>query len=142
MEERTNGSNWSAATWVAIVLVIGIVAGGLLALFVPVPVGLSPPGTPPPPLWLVRAGVLLSTLSLVLLLALLFVYARTYRDTQAPYTLGLVVFLAVLLVESAVNSPLVFGAFGLGPGILGRFLAVGGLLMSAALSIFLYLSLQ
>jgi hypothetical protein len=70
------------------------------------------------------------------------VYARNYWATRAAYTLGLTVFLAVLFVESAVNSPLLMGAFGLAPGFLGRFLTIGGLLMSIALSIFLYLSLQ
>jgi hypothetical protein len=86
--------------------------------------------------------VVLSTVSIAFLLALLVVYGRTYRTTGAPYVLGLFVFLLVLLLETVLNSPLLFTAFGVAPGGVSRFLAFGQLLMSVALGIFLYLSLQ
>lgn len=138
----TMARSWDPAVWVGVVLAVALLAGGILAWLVPVPKGGGPPGPPLPPDWSIRAGVLLSTVSLVLLLALLSVYARNYRATRAPYTLGLAVFLGVLFVESAVSSPLVFSAFGLNPGSLGRFLDAGSLLLDAALALFLYLSLQ
>jgi len=144
MNEGAKGHPWSAGVWVLIVLLVGLLLGAGLAFAVHVPPNSGPPGPPgssPPPIAVTQTVVVLSTLSLVLLAALILVYGRIYRDTRAPYTLGLLAFLAVLLLQTAVNSPLVFTAFGLGPGSLGRFLALGDLLMSAALTLFLYLSL-
>ena len=133
---------WDPALWVGIVLAVGLAAGAVLGWLLPVPHGAGPPSPPPPPAWSTRLGVTISTLDLVLLLSLLVVYVRSYLRTRAPYTLGLAVFLGVLFVESAVSSPLLFSAFGLSPGPLGRFLDAGGILLSAALGLFLYLSLQ
>lgn len=141
-EEETNGRDWSAATWVVVVLALGLTVGALLARTVRVPAGPTPTGMPAPPLWWSQLGVILSSTTLALLLALLVVYVRAYLATRAAHTLGLALFLAVLFVESTVNSPLLFTAFGQGPGALGRFLDVGGFLMTVALTIFLYLSLQ
>lgn len=144
MEAESKGKSWNAAVWVLVVLGIGLAAGAVLAVTLHVPPNTGPghPGPPPPPANVTQTTVLLSTLSMVLVLALLVVYARSYRTTRAPYILGLLVFLAALFGETLLNSPLLFTAFGLGPGNLGRFLALSYLLMSAGLSIFLYLSLQ
>jgi hypothetical protein len=145
MEEKGSGRTWSAANWVLIVVVIGLALGTALALTVHVPQAsppAGPPGAPPPPTAVTQANVLLSTLCLVLLASLLAVYVRSYLATRAPYVLGLVIFLVALFFETALNSPLLFTAFGLGPGSLGRFLALSDLVLSGALSIFLYLSLQ
>ncbi len=144
MEAESKGKSWNAAVWVLVVLGIGLAAGAVLAFTLHVPPNTGPghPGPPPPPANVTQTTVLLSTLSMVLVLALLVVYARSYRTTRAPYILGLLVFLAALFGETLLNSPLLFTAFGLGPGNLGRFLALSYLLMSAGLSIFLYLSLQ
>jgi hypothetical protein len=142
----------NAAIWVLIVLVVGVAAGIGLALTVhvpsapsprPVPPGAPAPLTPPAPSTAVtQEYVVLSTVCLALLIALLVVYARTYRATRAPYVLGLVFFLLALAIATVLDSPLLYTAFGLGPGNLGPFLALGELLLAAALSVFLYLSLQ
>jgi hypothetical protein len=145
MSEPTGRHSWSAAVWVLIVLVVGLVVGAGLAISVHVPQNPGPPGPPgpaPPPVAVTQTSVLLSTVCLTLLAALVLVYGRNYLATRAPYVLGLLIFLTVLFVTTAVNSPLLFTAFGIGPGNLGRFLVVSELLLSAALSIFLYLSLQ
>jgi hypothetical protein len=145
MSEQAKARPWNAAVWVLVVLAIGLVIGVGLALTVHVPQNPGPPGPPgpaPPPIAVTQTSVVLSTVCLVLLGALVVVYGRIFRATRAPYVLGLLVFLVVLLFTTAVNSPLLFTAFGIGPGNLGRFLALGELLLGAALSIFLYLSLQ
>jgi hypothetical protein len=125
---------------------VGFLVGLALSAVVTVPQGPPPsgPGAPPPPApESSKVMLVLSTVSIALLLALLVVYGRTYRTTRAPYVLGLFVFLFVLLLESVLNSPILFSAFGVGPGNgLGRLLAFGQALMCAALALFLYLSLQ
>jgi hypothetical protein len=145
MEATSKGSSWNAAVWVLIIVGVGLALGAVLAWTVHVPPNPAlgaPMGPPPPPVAVTQANVLFSTVALVLLAALLGVYARIYRTTRAPYVLGLLVFLGALVCETALNSPLLFTAFGLGPGNLGRFLALSDLLFSAGLAIFLYLSLQ
>jgi|HubBroStandDraft_4_1064222.scaffolds.fasta_scaffold858250_2 hypothetical protein len=149
MDEPRDAVGSRAALWVLAVIVIGLVVGLALALLVPVPAGPGAPprqpGSPPPPPGaqpFAQAMVVLSSVSIAELLALLVVYGRTYRTTQAPYMLGLFVFLLALLMETLLTSPFLLIAFGTGPGSLGRFLALGQLLMAVALGIFLYLSVQ
>jgi len=145
MSEETGAPSWNAAVWVLMVLAIGLLLGVGLALTVHVPQNGAPPGPPgssPPPVAVTQTSVLLSTVCLVLLTALIVVYGRNYWATRAPYVLGLTVFLVVLFFTTLVNSPLLFTAFGIGPGNLGRFLALSEFLLAAALSLFLYLSLQ
>src|SRR5580658_8501911 len=144
MTPASKGPPWSAGIWVLAVVAVGLALGAVLALSVHVPPG-PPPGSPrappPAPQALTQAAVLLSTLCLVLLSGLVAVYIRSFRATKAPYVLGLVIFLSALLLETALSSPLLFTAFGTGPGSLSRFLVPSELLESAALAIFLYLSL-
>ncbi len=147
MSESASREKSAAGRWVLIVLLVGLVVGLALSETISVPQAPRPggPGSPPPPPQqhqFSQVMLLLSTVSLALLAALLVVYGRIYRSTRAPYVLGLFVFLLALLFESLLSSPLLFTAFGVGPGGVSGFLAVGQLLMSAALAIFLYLSLQ
>jgi hypothetical protein len=130
-----------AIAWVVLVLGIGVAAGLLF-----VALGLTPSAPPPTggPAPMVRpAGPLFfSGLDLVLLLALVVVYLRTYLETKARFALGLTVFLVVLFFQALVSSPALFGAFGYGPGDLGFFFLLGGILEAVALSVFLFLSLE
>jgi hypothetical protein len=145
MYEPKENAAWSAAVWVLIIVAVGLGVGLVAAFTIPIPPAPPPPGPhggPPPSTAVTQLTVVLSTLCLTLLAGLLVVYGRTYRETRAPYILGLVVFLVALFFETAVNSPLLFSAFGFGPGGLGRFLALSDLGLAAALAIFLYLSLQ
>lgn len=155
--ERTPPS-MNAAVIVLLVVVIGLVGGFVLALAVPSvvpPVAVCP--TPPPPpapvpvcpsnpqssgSGYVQVSVVLSSLAVALLVSLLIVYLRTYRETKAPYIIGLVLFLLALLVQTVLTSPFVYTELGLPPGKLAPFLTIGALFMDAALAIFLYLSLQ
>ncbi len=145
MQGKEKGSSGRAAIWVLGVIAIGLGAGAALALTVHVPPntpGGGPPPPPPPPTVVTQLTVLLSTLSVVLVVALVVVYGRIYGATRAPYVLGLLAFLSAVLLGLVLNSPLLFTVFHLGPGNLGRFLALSDLLMSFGLAVFLYLSLQ
>ena len=137
----------NVGAWISVpaVLGLGVVLGVVELLLWPVhggPAGPPPHGGGLTPPALVEAYTLLSAIDLALLVALITVYLRTYRDTRAPFTLGLVAFLLVLLFETVASSPFLFAAFGYGPGGIGPFLAIGAGLEVVALTLFLVLSLE
>jgi hypothetical protein len=125
-------------------LAVGLVVGLVLALVVPVPSPPPPhPGAAVPPVGpLIRVALVLAGIDLVVLLGLVFVYVRTYLETRARFALGLVVFLAALTVQTVVGSPIVFGAFGYGPGSLAPFIVSSYVFETVAVTIFLFLSLE
>lgn len=129
----------SPAAWTLIVLAIGLALGVLLAL-IPRP-GRSGPG---PRMFETfdDIDVVLSTVAVALLVALLFVYSKTFADTGARFALGLLLVLAALLFQTLLTSPILFGIFGHALGGIGPFVLVADAFKAAAFSIFLYLSLQ
>lgn len=153
-ERRADGR--SSAVWVVLVLVLGALVGLLLGVVAPqvAPPGhgpCSPPATCPPSpppgsaasvLGYPRLAVVLACVAIATLLALLFVYARTYRDTRSPQILGLVLFLIALLFETALSSPFLFTRFGGAPSGADPYLLAGQAFEVVALAIFLYLSVQ
>lgn len=156
-ETKRTPTSMNAVVTVLLIVVIGAVAGVVLATAAPAvvpPLSCPPPPSPNAPVvpcpaspqntgsGYVQAEVVLSTLAMLLLVALLVVYVRTYRDTRAPFMIGLVLFLLALLVETVLTSPFIYTGLGFPPGKLAPFLTIGQLFMDAALAIFLYLSLQ
>ncbi len=126
------------AVWTLVVLVIGLAVGVVLAVL---RAGRYPPR--PPDMELVELiDVVLSAIGVVLLVALLYVYAKTYSETKARFALGLIVVLTALLFQAALSSPLLFRAFGHGLGGLGPFVLGADAFKTAAFTAFLYLSLQ
>ncbi len=146
MPEPEKQSGGTAKVWVPIVLIVGILAGVILAaLPLPTTTGTSPGRGPGWHLALSTPsdyGVILSTVGIVLLVALLVVYSRIYADTKANFALGLVIVLLALLLQSVLTSPLVFTAFGQTSDGLGTFLAFADLFKIVAFTVFLYLSLE
>jgi len=94
----------------------------------------------PNPLLQLHVG--LTTVVLVLLIALSAVYLKVFMDTRAPFTLGLLVIMLVLLLHTLVSYPLVEGMAGPVPVGPGDFLLFADLLEVAGFAIFLYLSLE
>lgn len=137
-------TEWGRLGWVFAVIACGAAVGGLLWLLHPV----SAASGPPPPGGLAgsanlgRVAGIFSLVDLALLVALIVVYVRTYRDTKARFALGLVLFLLALTVQSATSSLPVIHALGFGFGALGGFFLVSATFESLALAIFLYLSLE
>jgi len=141
-EKKAKGTG---RVWVPIVLIIGILLGMILTT------AQTQVETP----WRGKGrdlgfqletpddvDVILSTVSIVLLCSLLFVYIKIYRETKANFTFGLIVVLLALLVQSIVTSPLVYGALGQESGGLGTFILLADLFKIIAFSVFLYLSLE
>lgn len=91
---------------------------------------------------LLQFHTFITTVDIVLLIALLGVYVQVYSDTRARFSLGLVGVLAALLLDTILSYPLVegtIGPIGLEPGGL---LPFADLLEVAAYILFLYLSLE
>lgn len=149
----------NAEALVLLVLLIGIVVGFALSFnsaLVPPSNPACPPAPPPPApappcptaptpstgFGYAQLEVVFSVLAVALVIALLGVYLRTYRETRAPYIVGLLLFLVALLIEIVLTSPFVFVALDVAPGKLAPYQTFGQFFMDAALAIFLYLSLQ
>ncbi|GAA0313099.1 hypothetical protein [Halarchaeum salinum] len=64
---------------------------------------------------LVRLKLFFATLAVVLLAALVVVYARLYRDVPTGFTRGLLLFTVALLLYAATANPLVPLLLGFGP---------------------------
>jgi hypothetical protein len=59
--------------------------------------------------------VILSTLNIILVLPLLYLYIRTYQELRNPFTLGLILVMVSLFFFTITSNPLVFMFFDI-PG--------------------------
>ena len=87
-------------------------------------------------------GTVVSTVNLTLSIFLLFIYIGIYQKTRSEFTIGLVIFSAVFLLNALASNPLVIKAFGFWPAGLGPFAMLSDLFTLAALAVLLYLSVK
>jgi len=87
-------------------------------------------------------GTVVSTVNLTLSIFLLFIYIGIYQKTRSEFTIGLVIFSAVFLLNALASNPLVIRAFGFWPAGLGPFAMLSDLFTLAALAVLLYLSVK
>jgi hypothetical protein len=85
---------------------------------------------------------IVSTINATLSIFLLIIYVGIYQKTRSEFTLGLIIFSAVLLLHALVSIPLVFRAFGFYQVGLGPFAMLPDLFSLAALAVLLYLSVR
>jgi hypothetical protein len=88
------------------------------------------------------AKTVVSTINVTLSIFLLLTYVGIYRKTRSEFTIGLVIFSAVFLLNALASNPVVtwlfgFRAFGLGP-----FALMPELFTLGALAVLLYLSIK
>ncbi len=88
------------------------------------------------------AKTVVSTVDVALLVVLLFTYASIYRKTRSEFTIGLMIFSAVLLLNALSSNPLVIWAFGFRPAGLGPFALLPDLFTLVALLVLIYLSIK
>jgi len=84
----------------------------------------------------------LSTVNIVLLIILLINYVNIYRKTHSDFTIGLIIFSVVFLMDALTSSPIVMWAFGFRAFGLGPFAMLPDFFKCAALAILLYLSVK
>jgi len=128
---------WSPKVWTLIVLTIGFVLGVLLAIM--------PRRTYRLELFrnLTDVDVVVSTMGLALLVALLYVYAKTYSETRARFALGLFIVLGAFLFQAVLTSPVFSAAFDHIPlGGLVPYVLAADAFETFAFGAFFYLSVQ
>ncbi len=92
-----------------------------------------------PPYYPVNSA--LSMASIFLLSALLITYIRDYREINARFTFGLIIFLIALLFQAIFTLPILHALFGFSSASLGPFSVLINLFEVIAMSVFLYLSI-
>jgi uncharacterized membrane protein len=84
----------------------------------------------------------LSTINVALLIILLITYVGIYRKTQSQFTIGLIVFSAIFLLNVLASNPVVRSLFGFRGFGLGPFAMLPDLFTCIALILLLYLTLK
>ena len=142
MEPRQQKTKRPAWLVVPMVLAVGILLGVALSYLVPVPFGFGP--FPPFAQFrnLIIVHMVLSTVIIALQVALVIVYLRVYAETGARFSLGILIVMSALLLQSLFQYPLVLGFVGRYALEFGPYLSTADLFTIAAYTIFLYLSLD
>lgn len=83
-----------------------------------------------------------STVNVTLSIILLAIYVGLYRKTRSEFTVGLIIFSAVILLDALVSDPLVVWVFGFRGFGLGPFAMLPDLFTLAALIVLLFLSVE
>jgi hypothetical protein len=88
------------------------------------------------------AKTVVSTVNVTLSIFLLVSYIDIYRKTRSEFTIGLMIFSAVFLLNALASDPLVIWVFGFRPFGLGPFALLPDLFAFGALITLLYLSVK
>jgi len=148
-----DGVNRNLRIWLILVtlVVVAVLAALWATTYSPLPPLWEPRRRPSPlpgniELWDIElyytAKTVISTINVTLLISLLIAYIGIYRRTQSQFTVGLVVFSLILLLNVLASNPLMqwifgFRAFGLGP-----FAMLPDLFTCIALAVLLYLTVK
>jgi len=88
------------------------------------------------------AKTVVSTINVTLSTFLLLIYFSIYTRTRSDFTIGLIIFSMVFLLNALASNPLVIWAFGFRPFGLGPFALLPDLFALGALAVLLYLSFK
>ncbi len=86
------------------------------------------------------AQMVVSTINVALSIVLLTIYVTIYSKTRSEFTIGLIVFAVVFLLNAVASNPIVIRLFGFSPFGLGPFALLPDLFALVALLVLLYLS--
>jgi hypothetical protein len=127
--------------WLPVILLLGLMLGLAASYLPPNPISYWR-FLPPDFQEVFVLHTVLSTMSIVLLVALIVIYLNVYAQTGARFALGITVVLFALLVQSLFQYPLILSQQGPFPEEQGFFLSYADFFTIAAYTIFLYLSLE
>lgn len=88
------------------------------------------------------AKTVVSTINVTLSIFLLLTYISIYLKTHSEFTIGLIIFSAVFLLNALASNPIVIWAFGYRPLGLGPFALLPDLFTFVALTVLLYLGIR
>jgi hypothetical protein len=88
------------------------------------------------------ANTIVSTINIALLAILALTYINIYVKTRSQFTVGLIIFALVFLVQNVTSSPFITSPFGFRAYGLGPFEFLPGLFELVALTVLLYLSVR
>jgi hypothetical protein len=88
------------------------------------------------------AQTVVSTVNVTLLIFLLVTYIDIYRRTRSQFTIGLIIFSLVFLLNALTANPIVIWVFGFRAFGLGPFALLPDLFEFVALTVLLYLSIK
>ncbi len=88
------------------------------------------------------AKTVVSTINVTLSVFLLLTYVNIYRKTRSEFTIGLIIFSGVFLLNALASNPLVIWIFGFRPFGLGPFALLPDIFTLGALTMLLYLSVK
>ena len=88
------------------------------------------------------ANTVVSTVNVTLSVFLLITYIGIYRKTRSDFTIGLIIFSLVILLNALASNPFVMLAFGYRQFGLGPFALLPDLFTFVSLVVLLYLSLK
>ena len=96
---------------------------------------------PPPNMWLSNLQAMITLGNVMLLLCLLFIYAKSYNQIKSKFALGLIAFIVLLIVQAFTSIPFVHYMWGFRRmHALGLFVILPDVFEFVALLILLYIS--
>jgi len=96
-----------------------------------------------PNMLIVNIKALITFGNLILLLCLLFIYAKNYGQIKSQFAMGLIAFIVLLIMQALTSNPFVPAMWGFSRmPILGLFAIVPDVFEFVALSVLLYISLK
>ena len=150
--EKTMSSHMNKNVKIWLVITVTLVAIALIAAFwasatFPFSPGVFPERRFPPPgpilgdfEFFYVAQTVLSTVNIALLIFLLTMYIDIYKKTRSQFTIGLIIFSLVFLLNALTANPLFIWVFGFQAFGLGPFALLPDLFEFIALTVLLYLS--
>ena len=92
------------------------------------------------PVFIMNVKTVMTTANVVLLVLLLAIYVRSYAQIKSKFTLGLMIFASLLLLQAVILTPCISAACGRRMCVVGPLDVIPDILEFTALLVLVYLS--